>query len=483
MNFRNVLRNIGIVLILEAVLMLPPLIVSIYYKGNDMKAFLLTMLILLFVSIPLIFIKTEGRKISAREGLSVVSFGWILMSFFGALPYYFSGSIPNFVDCFFESVSGLSTTGASILREIESLPKGILFWRSFTLWMGGLGILVMTLAMIPSAGAGTFQIMKAETPGPNLMKLVPKIGQTAKILYAMYFGMTMLLTMLLMAGNMSLYDALIHSFGTAGTGGFSNMNLSIRAFDSVYIETVIGIFMFIFGVNLALYYQALKGNPKALFKDEEFRFYALLTVGSIVLIALNLKSTVFDSLGMSFRHAFFQVTSIMSTTAYTTTDFNIWPDFSKAILLILMFVGSCAGSTAGGIKNLRILLLLKIVRREIMKIIHPRAVSSVKIGGKIVDDGILNNICVFFFLYVLIFSLGFLALTLDGHNFEIAISGMASAMGNVGTGFGNIGPMGNFSEFSSFSKIVLMIGMLIGRLEIYPIVMLVIPSFWKKVNI
>ncbi|MDF2522997.1 MAG: potassium transporter KefA [Clostridiales bacterium] len=483
MNFKMVLKSLGILLISEAFLMVPSLAAAVYYRGSDILSFIYSILIILIIGMPLALIKPTSRKIYAKDGFAIVGFGWILYSFFGAMPFYISGTIPSYIDAFFEAISGFTTTGASILTEVESLPRGILFWRSFTHWIGGMGILVLTLAILPAAGARTFHIMKAESPGPTPGKLVPKIGQTAKILYGLYFVMTVVLILLLIAAGMPVYDSMVHAFGTAGTGGFSIKNTSIGAYNNVYIEIILGVFMLIFGANLALYYQLFKGNPKALYKDDEFRFYIGVVSVAVILVTLNIYGNMFDSFWQSLRHAFFQVSSIITTTGYASTDFNKWPVFSKAILLTLMLIGGCAGSTAGAIKNIRILLLLKTIKKELMKIIHPRSVFSVKTGGKVVEDEVLSGVMAFFFTYMLIFGVAVLALTFEGHDFEVAISAVATTIGNVGPGFGIVGPMGNFSVMSDASTILLSICMLIGRLEIFPILLLFVPSFWKRVNI
>lgn len=483
MNFLMVLRNLGILLICEAGTMVPSLLVAMYYKGNDVKAFLYTIMMTLFAGLIGLSIKPKNKNIYARDGFAIVAIGWLLISFFGALPFMISGAIPSFVDSYFEAISGFTTTGASILKEIESLPKGILFWRSFTHWVGGMGVLVLTLAIIPSVGAGTLQIMKAESPGPTPGKLVPKVRQTAKILYGIYIVITIIEVILLKIAGMPLYDSMVHTFGTVGTGGFSIMNSSIGAYNNTAVDIIITIFMFICGANFALYYQALKGNVKSIFKDEEFRLYAFIVTASTLLIAFNIKGTIYNSIGQSIRHSAFQVVSIITTTGYATTDFNHWPGFSKMILLLLMFIGGCAGSTGGAIKNIRILLLFKAMKRDLLRIIHPKAVYSIRFDGKGVKEETLSEVMCFFFMYILIFALSVLIVSLDGKDIVTTISAVAATLGNIGPGLGMVGPAGNFSELSSMSKSVLSICMVIGRLEIYPILLLAVPTFWKRVNI
>lgn len=483
MNFGMVLRSLGILLACEAVAMVPSLLVAFIYGQNDASAFIITIVMLLACGIIAATTKPKSKNIYARDGFAIVAIGWLLISFFGALPFVFSGAIPSIVDSFFEASSGLTTTGASILTDVEALPKGILFWRSFTHWIGGMGVLVMTLAILPSIGARSLQIMKAESPGPTPGKLVPKVGKTAKILYGIYFVITVIQVILLKIAGMPFYDSLVHSFGTVGTGGFSIKGLSIGHYNNVYIEVIITFFMLACGVNFSLYYAALKGSIKSIFKDEEFKLYMGIVLISIILITINIHGSIFKSIGESLRHSSFQVASIITTTGYATTDFNQWPTFSKMILLSLMFVGGCAGSTGGGIKNIRILFLFKIMRRELLKIIHPRAVYTVKFGGKSVEEETLMEVLSFFFMYLFIFLMAVFVISLEGRDTLTSISAVAGTLGNIGPGFGILGPMGNYSELTYLSKVVLSLCMIIGRLEIYPILLLLVPSFWKKVNI
>lgn len=482
MNFRIVLKSLGIVLICEAICMLPSLLVAVIYGDGDTLSFLISITLLLISGFLMTLIRPKNRIIYARDGFGIVSIGWFLISLFGALPFYFSGAIPSFVDCFFETVSGFSTTGASILSQVEGLPRGILFWRSFTHWIGGMGILVLTLAVLPSVG-GNIYIMQAESPGPSPGKLVPKMAQTAKIMYTMYIVLTLVLIIALLIAGMPLYDTFIHAFGTAGTGGFSNKNISVGAYNSVPIEMTLSFFMLVFGVNFTIYYTLLKGNIKSIFKDEELRLYLSVVAVAIILITLNTYGKVFGSVWEALRHSIFQVSSIITTTGYSSTDFNTWPIFSKTIIMILMLFGACAGSTAGGIKNIRIVLLFKIARRELGKVLHPKSVHTVKIGGKAVDEGILTGVEMFFFMYMAILCLATLVISIDCSDFETAASSVITTIGNVGPGLGMTGPMSNFSWYSDFSKLVFSLCMIIGRLEIYPVLLLFMPTFWKKVNI
>lgn len=483
MNFSMVLKSLGILLICEAIAMFPSLIVAVLYEGNDVMSFVYSIFIIVFVGCMGLLIKPKNKNIYARDGFAIVGIGWLLISFFGSLPFVFSGVIPSMVDAFFETSSGFTTTGASIMTNVEGLPFGIMFWRSFTHWVGGMGVLVLTLAILPKVGAGTLQIMNAESPGPMPGKLVPKVGQTAKILYGIYILITVAEVVLLFLGGMPLFDAAVHTFGTVGTGGFGIKNASIGAYNSVYIDVVITVFMIMCGANFALYYQILKGNIKDVFKDEEFRLYMGIIIIAIILISVNIYGSMYKTVGGALRYASFQVGSIITTTGYATADFDKWPVFSKMILLILMFVGGCAGSTGGAIKNIRVLMLLKIMKRELMRIIHPRAVYTVKSGGKAVGEETVTEVLGFFFMYMLIFAVSVLIVSTDGKDIVTTISSVAATLGNIGPGLGMVGATGNYSEMSVLSKIVLSLNMIIGRLEIYPILLLGVPSFWKRVNI
>lgn len=480
MNVAMVLKNLGTLLICEVLAMIPSMIVSWIYQENAFWAFLSTIVIMFIIGMSFFFIDPKCKNIYIKEGFAIVAIGWILMSFFGAFPFYLSGSIPSFVDSFFEASSGFTTTGASILTEIEGLSKGILFWRSFTHWIGGMGVLVLALAILPSAGAQSMQMMKAESPGPNPGRLVPKVKETAKILYGIYLLITLTEFILLKLTGLPVYDALVHTFGTVGTGGFSSKNLSVGAYNNIAAEVIITVFMLICGANFSLYYQGLKGNIKGFFKDDEFKFYVLIVTSAIVLITLNLRGTIYHSLKESLRFAAFQVASIISTTGYATADFDVWPVFSKTILFFLMFVGGCAGSTGGGMKHIRILLLFKAAKRSLLKIIHPKAVDSVRIGGRAVNEQTLSDVLAFFFIYFAIFGSAILIISLEGKSMMTTISSVVATMSNIGPGFEMVGPTGNFSSFSVLSKLVLSFCMIVGRLEIYPLLLLMTPKFWAK---
>jgi len=483
LNFRVVLRVLGMVLACEALFMLPSLAVSVYFRGDDIAAFALSILITAVIGIPLTYIRANKHDMYARDGFAIVALGWILLSFFGSLPFVISGAIPSYIDAFFEASSGFTTTGASILTQIEGLPKGILFWRSFTHWVGGMGVIVLTLAILPSVGAGALQMMKAESPGPTPGKIVPKVAETAKILYGIYIVITIVEIIMLKMAGLPLFDSAIHTFGTVGTGGFSNMNTSVGEYNNVYAEVIIAVFMFICGANFSLYYQMLKGDLKAAFKDEEFLFYLRTVLLAIILITINLYGNVFSSIWESLRHSSFQVVSIISTTGYVTSNFEEWGMFSKIILFMLMFVGGCAGSTGGAIKNIRFLLLFKVMKRELMQIIHPKAVYSVRLGGRAVNERTISEVLGFFFMYIIIFIAAVLIVSLDNLDWATTIGSVAATIGNIGPGFGIVGAVGNYSTLSNLSKIVLSMCMIIGRLEIYPILLLGMPSFWKRTSV
>lgn len=480
MNFRMVLKSLGIVIMIEGLSMILPLSVSLIYGQNEALSFVISILISVAVGFSLYKIPVKSSKFYARDGFAVVSLGWIMISLFGSLPFVISKEIPSFVDALFETVSGFTTTGSTILRDIESMSKGILFWRSLTQWMGGMGVLVLTLAVLPSVGTGSLHIMKAETTGPSAEKLVPKLGQTAKILYTIYTVMTTLQIIFLLIAGMPLYDSLIHAFGSAATGGFSNRNLSVGAYGNIYIEIIIMVFTILFGVNFSLYYQLVRGNIKSFIKNEEFRFYIGTILVSIVLITIDLCINGLLPIDKSLRYSSFQVGNIITTTAYSTQDYNLWPTFSKTILLILMLFGGSAGSTSGGIKCIRILLLLKIVRREFAKVIHPRAIHTVKIDQKAIEEDTLTGTLTFFFIYGLIFVSSTLVISLNGKDLVSSATSVIAALSNIGNGLGAVGPSGDFSGFSTLSKLTFCFDMIAGRLELLPVLILLSPTAWKK---
>lgn len=482
LNYKLIGRVMATVLQVLSVSMIPALGISLFYgEVAAIKGFLFSILPMFLCGTFLAWrLRDLQSTIRIRDGFLIVGLSWIVASTFGALPFFLSGEIPNPADAFFETASGFTTTGASILTEIESLSKGILFWRSFTHWLGGMGILIFTIALMPSLGIGGFRIAEAEAPGPTLDKLTPKMSDSAKILYIMYVGMTAIETVLLLLGGLDLFDALIHTFGTVGTGGFSSYNNSVGHYQSLYIEIIITLFMMLAGTNFNLYYFALRRKWKEFFADRELRAYWLIFLAATVVIALSLYiyDTV-DSIGQAFRYASFQVASILTTTGYATTDFNLWPTTGKAILLLLMFIGGSSGSTSGSIKVIRIVIFFKLIRRGIYKRLHPTAVVPIKLGGRNVSADVVSEIVSFFFLYIGLFILGALVVSLENVDLITAISSSAACIGNIGPGFELVGPMANYSLFSDGTTIFLGLLMIAGRLELFTILLLLMPTFWN----
>lgn len=470
---------IGQIIKLEAVLLVLPLAVSIIYRERCALSFLITALASLFVGFAVTLISKPGnRLIYAKEGFVIVALAWLALSAIGAVPFVLSGEVRSYADAFFETVSGFTTTGASVFTDVEGMSHGLLFWRSFTHWVGGMGVLVFIMAIIPSVCDRSIHILRAEMPGPVMGKLVPKLKQTAKILYLIYIVMTVLEMILLLCGGMSLFDSALHSFATAGTGGFGIKGDSIASY-SPYLQWVIAVFMFLFGINFNIYYLLLVRRFRSVLKSTETWCYIAICLISVSIITGNIYS-IYGNLPDSVRASAFQVASLVTTTGFSTADFNLWPGLSKGILLILMFIGGCAGSTAGGLKVSRVVMMIKMIRREFMKMIHPRSVSAVRIEGKKVDDTTLNGVNVYFALYMVIYFAVFLLLCLEPFDFETNFTAVAACYNNIGPGFGAVGPMGSFSGYSAFSKIVLSATMLLGRLEIYPLLFALIPSTWTK---
>ncbi len=480
MNYRIIFKVLGYLLLIIAFGMVPPLIISAVQGQYDMIPFIISVTATTLTGFALTRIPMPKNKIKTKDGLAIVTFGWIFASLFGALPFYLSGAIPSYVDAFFETVSGFTTTGATIINDIEVLPMGILFWRSFTHWIGGMGILVVAVAVLPMMGSGGFHVFKAESPGPIADKIAPRIKDTAKILYTSYIIISLIEFVLLMFGGMSAFESAVHTFGTLGTGGFSTRNASIGAFNSSYITIVISIFMIMSGMNFSLYYDMYKGKWKDVFKNSELRLYLGIIAGAVIAITINIYGDVYNSLFESFKQALFQVSSLMTTTGYTTADYEQWSTFSQGILFLLMFVGGSAGSTGGSIKVIRILALMKLIRREVTKILHPRAVVSVKFGDQSVSEDTLLNIAGFFMLYMLIFIFGSIIISLEGIGFMGATSAVAATLGNIGPGFGFVGPTHTYSAFSDASKLLLSFFMLLGRLELFTVIALFSPKFWRS---
>ena len=479
MNYQIVFYMIGRILQIEAALLTLPILTSVIYREKCFFALLISAFIALSAGFLLTkLFKKKDSMIYVKEGMTIVALAWILMSVVGALPFVISGEIPSFFDAFFETVSGFTTTGASILTDVESMSKGLLFWRSFTHWVGGMGVLVFIMAIFPQESGRSIHIMRAEMPGPIVGKLVPKIRETAKILYLIYVFMTIIEITLLCIGKMPLFESIVHTFGTAGTGGFGVRADSIRSY-SPYLQWVITIFMLLFGINFNLYYLILAKKLKTALKSSELWCYLAIVAISTAAITINIYSQ-YSSASEAIRHSSFQVASIMTTTGYATTDFNLWPDFSKALLLVLMFIGGCAGSTAGGLKVSRVILLAKAAFRDLKHTLHPRSVESVKFEGKKVDSKTINGVTTYFALYSVILIAIFLLLSIDKYDFETSFSATASCFNNIGPGLGAAGPAANYAGFSDPSKVLLSFAMLLGRLEIYPLLLAFTPTLWKK---
>jgi trk system potassium uptake protein TrkH len=478
-NYGIVLKVLGALLLVESVLMAPALLISVYLGESSAKAFLFTIVLMAMAGSTLMSIRNRKGTVKAREGLVIVALGWVVASLFGALPLYLTASVPTFVDALFETISGFTTTGSSVIADVESLSRGILFWRSFTHWIGGMGILVFTLALLPALGIGGMQIFKAESPGPVAGKIAPRIKDTAKVLYVTYFIITVLEISFLMLGGVSLYDASLLTFGTVGTGGLGIRNDSIAGF-STYVQVVIGVFMILAGANFSLYFLFYKKKFKEVLQDGELRLYLKFIFAAVILITLNLVFTFYDDALLALRDAFFQVSSIITTTGFTTVDFHVWPTFSKMILLVLMFIGGSAGSTAGGMKVIRLLVVFKLIKRELSKTFHPRAIIPVKVGGKVVSNDTIAGINSFMALHLIIFIVGTILIAMEGVDFDTAISSVAATLNNIGPGFGLVGPTQSYMGFTPFSKIVFSLLMLLGRLELFTIIALLVPKSWTR---
>ena len=482
MNMKMMGRFIAQIIAIEAAFMVPALAISLGYgEWPAVKAFAITIGgILALAGLLYLICRKAGRLFGAREGLVCVALSWIVMSLLGALPFVLSGQVKHYIDALFEIVSGFTTTGSSVIADVESLYKGILYWRSFSHWIGGMGVLVFLLAVLPGGhGSGfTMHLLRAESPGPDVGKLVPKMRQTALILYCIYIVMTIVNVIFLLFGKMHLLDALCTAFGTAGTGGFGIYNDSLGSL-SPYIQNVTTVFMFLFGINFSCYYLLLLGNLKSVLKDEELRLYIGLAVGCVVGLVLSIRP-LYSTLEETIRHAAFQVSSVMTTTGYTTTNYDLWPGFSKTILLMLMMVGACAGSTGGGLKCMRVLLLFKALRRNIRRILNPRKVLVVRSNDKVVSEQVLENTNAYLAAYVIIIVLGTLIVSLDGFSFETNLSAVVATFNNIGPGMGAVGPVCNFADFGVLSKLIMIVGMLAGRLEIFPILVLFSRSTWTR---
>ena len=481
MNLKMMGKFISQIIAIEGLFMIPALIISLCY-GETAAAlgFVYTLAIMIAVSgILFLLCRKAGRLFGAREGLVCVGFSWITLSLLGCLPFVFSGNIPKFIDAFFEIVSGFTTTGASVVPSVEALDKGILYWRSFSHWLGGMGVLVFLLAFTGGEGKGfTMHLLRAESPGPSVGKLVPKMRKTAGILYLLYIALTVLNVIFLLLGDMPLFDSVCTAFGTAGTGGFGIKNDSMAGY-SPYLQNVTTVFMALFGINFSCYYLLLLGQVRSVFKDEELRLYLGIIFGSVLLIVLNLRG-FYETLGETIRHAAFTVSTIITTTGFATTDFDLWPAFSKAIIMLLMVVGACAGSTGGGLKVARLMLLLKSLHRNISQVLKPRKVQVIRNNGAVVDEKILDNANAYLAAYVVILFVSFLLISLDNFSVGTNFTAVLACFNNIGPGLEAVGPTCNFSGYSTLSKLVLSFDMLAGRLEIFPMLVLFTRGTWRR---
>ena len=480
MNTSLTLRILGALLLFLSIALLVPVPFSWFYGDGASGALLLSALIsaacggLLFKSFD------SDKDLSVREGFAIVSFGWTFFALFGALPFVFSGAVPSYLDAFFETMSGFTTTGSTILTNIEAMPPSLLLWRSLTQWLGGMGIIVLSLAILPMLGVGGMQLFKAEVPGPTADRLKPRIQDTAKLLWGVYVLLTSVEVLLLMAGGMSFFDGINHAFTTMATGGFSTRNSSIAAYDSAYIDWVITIFMFLAGVNFSLHYLALRGRIVELIRNEEFLFYAgLATFGTLLIVLLNMGNT-YDSLLDNLRFSAFQVVSILTTTGFGTADYELWPVLCQYLLVFSMFIGGCAGSTGGGMKVARILLLFKHAQVQLYRLIHPRAIKLVKLGNRPVDKEVMQSILGFFALYLGVFVAASFIMAGIGMDLPSAGASVIATLSNIGPGLGSVGPVDNFAHVPALGKLVLSFCMLLGRLELFTVLVLVFPSFWRK---
>lgn len=463
----------------EGAVLLIPAFVAFLYGESDVIQFLIVSAVLGAIFFIFGRKRPENKVIYAKEGLVIVGLAWILWSLFGALPFVLTGSIPSYVDAFFETVSGFTTTGSTILTDIEALPKGVAFWRSLTHWIGGMGVLVFVMMLTSLDDEHSMHLMRAEVPGPEADKLVPKARATARILYLMYFVLTAAEVMFLMFGGMSFYDALLHSFSTAGTGGFSNRNASVAYYDSAYIDGVITVFMILFGVNFNLYFLIRLKNWKDALKNEELHAYLGIIAGAVAIVTVNILG-IYGNLVHAFRYASFQVASVITTTGFCTADFNLWPELSKVVLLGIMVIGACAGSTGGGIKVSRFLILVKSIKQEVRRMLHPKAVTIVKINGKRVGNDTIRSVYIYFISYILVMMVSILLVSINNFDFATTFSSVLTTLNNVGPGISMVGPVENFHMFSPLSKLVFCMDMLLGRLEIFPYLLLMSPELWRR---
>ena len=481
MRWRYILNITGILTLLFGLTMIFPLFVGLYYQDQSVIPVLKSMGITVLAGLifHILFRRAKTDSISQREGMAIVAIGWTAVGLFGALPFYIGNGF-SFVDAFFESVSGFTTTGSSILTNIEALSRGLLFWRSFIQWLGGMGIIVLSVAILPFLGLGGMQLYKAEVPSPVPDKLKPRIRDTARILWKVYALISLAEVILLMLGGMDLYDALCHTFTTMPTGGFSTKNASIAHFDSVYFDIIFIIFMILAGINFSLHYQMLKGKPLAFWRDSECRFFFGVVIILTAVVSFNIYDSVYEKVGEAVRYGAFQVVSIVTTTGYATADYEKWPAMSQLILLLCMFLGASAGSTGGGVKCLRVMLCFKFCYKELFSIIHPHAVTQIKIGGKTVPEDVMRSILGFLALYIGIFALSSILLAGLGVDLVTSFGAVAACIGNIGPGFGLVGPADNFAQIPYLGKWLLIWCMLLGRLEVFTVIIFLVPEFWRK---
>lgn len=479
MNYRMIAYTIGRILIIVAAAMMIPMALSLFFDEGIASAYLIPILLSLAIGAAVSIKPPENKSMFVREGMVIVGLSWIIISAIGGMPFFISRQIPNVVDCFFETVSGFTTTGSTILTEVESMSKSLLFWRSFTHWLGGMGVLVFAMAIFSSKDTRATYMMKAEIPGPVVGKLTSKWQFSARILYIIYIILTVLEIILLIFGGMPVFDSIVHTFGTAGTGGFGIKNTSIAYYNNAYIDYVIGIFMVLFGLNFNVYFLLLMRKFANLKHEDEMKWYVGIVLISSVVIAFNIMP-LYHTFAKSFQYSFFQVSSIMTTTGYATADYCTWPMLSQVILVLLMVIGACAGSTGGGMKVIRFIILLKVAKRAIRKAASPRGVFSVNTAGKTVEWEILNGVLAYFVIYIIFMGLSILLVSLDNKDLATTVTSVIATMNNIGPGLGEVGPTGNFADFSILSKLVMSVDMLVGRLEFYPILILFSPYVWKK---
>jgi trk system potassium uptake protein TrkH len=482
MRWRFILNIVGILILFLGISMIFPLLCGFYYQDQSILPLIKAMVITIATGLFLFgfFRKAKVDYINHREGMAIVTIGWMAVGFFGAIPFFFGAEFNTFVDAFFESVSGFTTTGSSILSNIEAVSKGLLFWRSFIQWLGGMGIIVLSVAILPFLGVGGMQLYKAEVPSPVPDKLKPRIKDTATVLWKVYALISLAEVALLMIGGMSLYDALCHTFTTMPTGGFSTKNASIAHYNSIYFDAVFIFFMLLAGINFSLHYQFLRGKPLVFWRDSECRFFLGAVLVLAVIVTFDIYGNIYEKIGQAFRFAAFQVVSIVTTTGYATADYELWPTMSQLILLLCMFLGASAGSTGGGMKCLRVMLYLKYCYKELFLLIHPHAVKPIKLGGQTIPEDVIRSVLGFMGLYVGLFVFSSVLMASMGVDFITAVASVAATIGNIGPGLGTVGPVDNFANIPYWGKWVLIWCMLLGRLEIYTVIILIVPEFWRK---